>query len=220
VKGEARGKTLPYFFIVIIEHSCYNDFQVIKEAMMTGTQKALIPGIAFGILVLLLLSRLVNPTLVAEAATEAATSNTTEAKSSGACAFYDRYPDKVKPWCGLIESASAKYGMDPLLIGAVMLQESGGQPEIMSSSGAVGLMQIMPRDGISASFQCINGPCFASRPTIEELKDPAFNVDYGVRMLAGLTERHGDVREALKSYGPYDVGYRYADQVLAIFSSL
>jgi soluble lytic murein transglycosylase-like protein len=90
----------------------------------------------------------------------------------------------------------------------------------MSTSGAVGLMQIMPRDGIAAGFQCINGPCFATRPTIEELKDPAFNVDFGVRMLAGLIKKHGDVREALKSYGPYDVGYRYADQVLSIRNSL
>jgi soluble lytic murein transglycosylase-like protein len=81
-------------------------------------------------------------------------------------------------------------------------------------------MQVMPRDGIAATFQCINGPCFTNRPSIAELKDPAFNVDYGVRMLAGLTERHGDIREALKSYGPYDVGYIYADKVLAIRNGL
>lgn len=187
---------------------------------MNNTQKALIPGIAFGILVLLLLSRLVNPTLVAEAATEAPPSNPVELASAETCALYDRYPDKVKPWCVLIEASSAEHGVDPLLIAAVMLQESGGQPEVLSTSGAVGLMQVMPRDGIAASFQCVNGPCFASRPSIEELKDPAFNVNFGVRMLAGLIARHGDVREALKSYGPYDVGYRYADQVLAIYASL
>jgi soluble lytic murein transglycosylase-like protein len=183
---------------------------------MTSTQKAIIPGLAFGILILVLLSRLVNPTIIAEAATEVVVVTS----SSTVCEFNDRYPVKVKPWCGLIEEAASKHGMDALLIASVMLQESGGQPEIMSTSGAVGLMQVMPRDGISASFQCINGPCFASRPSIEELKDPAFNVDYGVRMLAGLTERYGDIREALKSYGPYDVGYRYADQVLTIRNSL
>ena len=183
---------------------------------MTSTQKAIIPGIAFGILVLVLLSRLVNPTLIAEAATEAVKPESV----MGSCAFYDRYPDKIQPWCGLIEQAASKYGVDALLVASVMLQESGGQPEIMSTSGAVGLMQVMPRDGIAAGFQCINGPCFASRPSIEELKDPAFNVDYGVRMLAGLIEKHGDIREALKSYGPYDVGYRYADQVLTIRNNL
>jgi soluble lytic murein transglycosylase-like protein len=181
---------------------------------MTSTQKAIFPGIAFGVIVLVLLSRLVNPTIIAEAATESVKA------AQGSCEFYDRYPAKVQPWCGLIEQAASKYGVDALLVASVMLQESGGQPEIMSASGAVGLMQVMPNDGIAAGFQCINGPCFASRPSIEELKDPAFNVDYGVRMLAGLIEKYGDIREALKSYGPYDVGYRYADQVLTIRNSL
>jgi len=183
---------------------------------MTSTQKAIIPGIAFGILVLVLLSRLVNPTIIAEAATEAFKVES----PTGSCEFFDRYPSKTQPWCRLIEQAASSYGVDALLIASVMLQESGGQPEILSSSGAVGLMQVMPRDGIAADFQCINGPCFASRPSIEELKDPAFNVDYGVRMLTGLIEKHGDIREALKSYGPYDVGYRYADQVLTIRNGL
>lgn len=183
---------------------------------MTSTQKAIIPGIAFGIIVLVLLSRLVNPTIIAEAATEAVNAEI----PTNSCEFHDRYPAKVQPWCGLIEQAASKYGVDALLVASVMLQESGGQPEIMSASGAVGLMQVMPRDGIAAGFQCINGPCFASRPSIDELKDPAFNVDFGVRMLAGLVEKHGDIREALKSYGPYDVGYRYADQVLTIRNSL
>jgi len=40
-----------------------------KEIMMTATQKALFPGIVVGILVLVLLSRLVNPTGVVTAAT-------------------------------------------------------------------------------------------------------------------------------------------------------
>ena len=184
---------------------------------MTGTQKAIFPGIVIGIIVLILISRLVNPGIVASAATEAVEN---AAVPSTSCSDPQRYPAKVQAWCGLIESAAGKYGVDALLIASVMLQESGGQPEIMSSSGAVGLMQVMPRDGIAANFQCVNGPCFTSRPTIAELKDPAFNVDFGVRMLAGLINKHGDIREALKSYGPYDVGDRYADQVLSIRNSL
>jgi len=81
-------------------------------------------------------------------------------------------------------------------------------------------MQVMPRDGIASTFQCINGPCFANRPSIEELKDPGFNIDYGVRMLAGLIGRYADIREALKHYGPFDVGYQYADKVLLIRNGL
>jgi len=107
-----------------------------------------------------------------------------------------------------------------LLIAAVMKVESGWQPEVISSSGAVGLMQIMPSDGIAAGFQCLNGPCFTGRPTTDELRDPAFNVMYGTRMLAGLIERNGNTRDALKSYGPYDVGYWYADLVLQLYGNL
>lgn len=101
-----------------------------------------------------------------------------------------------------------------------MLQESGGQADVISDSGAVGLMQVMPRDGIAAFFECINGPCFASRPTTQELLDPEYNIDYGVKMLAGLIDRLGSTREALKAYGPMDVGYSYADKVLAIVDNI
>jgi len=97
-----------------------------------------------------------------------------------------------------------------------MIVESGGQPNVMSSAGAVGLMQIMPRDGFASTFQCINGPCFAGRPSIEELKDPEFNTNFGCKMLAGLIDKKGSVRDALFAYGPSGVGYDYADKVLVI----
>jgi len=184
---------------------------------MNAAKKAIVPGILVGILALVGLSRLVMLPTPVSAATEAASD---QQGVSAACEFADRYPAKTLPWCALIEKAANEYGVDSLLIAAVMLQESGGQPEVMSGSGAVGLMQVMPRDGVASSFQCINGPCFASRPTIEELKDPAFNVDYGVRMLAGLIAKYGDIREALKHYGPYDVDYQYADKVLTIRNGL
>ncbi len=191
---------------------------------MTGTQKAIIPGILCCSLLLFFLNRLVNPPIEAIAATEApATAESSVAPmEAGAesCGNPSRYPDAVRQWCMLIETTSAKYEIDPLLIAAVMLVESGGQPEVISHSGAVGLMQVMPRDGIASTFQCINGPCFASRPSIAELMDPEFNVDYGVRMLSGLISKTGSPREALKSYGPYDVGYDYADKVLAIYGNL
>jgi soluble lytic murein transglycosylase-like protein len=75
----------------------------------------------------------------------------------------------------------------------------------------------MPRDGIAKNFQCPNGPCFAKRPTIAQLKDPEFNIQFGARMLANLAHRNGSLREALKAYGPMDVGYSYADKVLRIY---
>jgi hypothetical protein len=135
------------------------------------------------------------------------------------CPLSDVYPEKVQRWCDPIVEFATANDLEPELIAAVILQESGGDPQAYSSSGAVGLMQVMPRDGIAAHFQCINGPCFASRPTIAELQDPEYNIEYGTRMLAGLLARHGDLRMALKAYGPMDMGYRYADTVLAIYEN-
>lgn len=135
------------------------------------------------------------------------------------CTLSTNYPAEIRQWCDLIEASAQETGLPPNLIAAVMLQESGGDPLIYSSSGAVGLMQVMPRDGLAAEFMCINGPCFASRPTIEELQDPAFNVAYGSGMLAGLYAKHGSYREALYRYGPMDIGYTYADLVLRIWEN-
>ena len=44
-----------------------------------------------------------------------------------------------------IDLYSAQFGLDPKLVRAVMKQESGFQPFALSTSGAMGLMQLMPR---------------------------------------------------------------------------
>jgi soluble lytic murein transglycosylase-like protein len=78
-------------------------------------------------------------------------------------------------------------------------------------------MQVMPRDGRAAEFMCINGPCFSARPSMEELFDPQFNIEFGVKLLSGLVSKYGTIRDGLKAYGPMDRGYDYADLVLAIY---
>ncbi len=135
------------------------------------------------------------------------------------CMVSEGYPGKVRRWCDLISKYSGRRGLPPDLVAAVILQESGGNPAAFSQSGAVGLMQVMPRDGLAASFLCANGPCFSDRPSSMELQDPDYNVSYGTKMLANLVGKHGDFREALRSYGPMDVGYQYADKVLGIYQS-
>lgn len=140
-------------------------------------------------------------------------------ESEDKCKVSQSYPEKILQWCNLISKLSKRNALDPDLIAALIWQESGGNPVAYSKSGAVGLMQVMPRDGIAASFMCPNGPCFTNRPTIAELQDPAFNVEYGTGMLANLVAKYGDVREALRYYGPMDVGYYYADKVLGIYAN-
>jgi soluble lytic murein transglycosylase-like protein len=133
------------------------------------------------------------------------------------CALSNRFPPAILQWCEVISQYAERHGLPPDLVAALILQESGGNPNAYSSSGAVGLMQIMPSDGLAASFMCANGPCFGSRPSMDELRDPEFNIAYGTRMLASLVQRYGDMREALRSYGPRDMGYGYADIVMGLY---
>jgi soluble lytic murein transglycosylase-like protein len=139
--------------------------------------------------------------------------------SAQGCEVSSRFPKKVLQWCELITFYAQENDLDPDLVAALIWQESGGHSQAYSRSGAVGLMQVMPRDGIAVKFQCKNGPCFSDRPTILELKDPEFNIRYGTRMLRSLIDRHqGDLRKALKAYGPMDVDFHYADTVLALYN--
>jgi hypothetical protein len=140
-------------------------------------------------------------------------------QAEGDCKVSQKFPEKILQWCDLITAYSTENGLDPDMVAALIWQESGGNPIAYSRSGAVGLMQVMPRDGIAASFICRNGPCFTNRPSIAELEDPEFNVRYGTGMIAGLLKSHGNLRDALKYYGPMDVGYYYADIVIGIYDN-
>jgi soluble lytic murein transglycosylase-like protein len=126
----------------------------------------------------------------------------------------------VRKWCPAIMQASAANQLDPNLIAAVIWVESSGNPKAMSASGAVGLMQVMPRDGLGATYSCPDGPCFANRPTIAQLKNPSYNVAYGSQLLADNLERTDSLRDALRDYGPFDVGYEYADHILYIYEEI
>ena len=143
---------------------------------------------------------------------------TTSNVTTGDCRLPTSYPDKILRWCDLIEGYATNNDLDPALVAAVILQESGGDPIIMSHAGAVGLMQIMPRDGIAASAMCANGPCFANRPSIAELQDPETNIEFGTQYLRWTIDYYGSTRDGLLHYGPRDVGYSYADIVIGIYN--
>ncbi len=190
---------------------------------MNSVQKLIFPAILLASLVIVLLTRAISaPEAVVQASSEeppAVEPVPEQPEGAADCSLGARFPEEVRRWCDLIEAASAENGLPADLIAALILQESGGKADAYSRSGAVGLMQVMPRDGIAEKFICVNGPCFTSRPSMEELYDPQFNISYGARMLAGLNGKFGDIREALRAYGPMDMGYRYADLVLSIYEN-
>ncbi|MDO8971562.1 MAG: transglycosylase SLT domain-containing protein [Saprospiraceae bacterium] len=192
---------------------------------------ALFPALLLGISVLVIFASLANTSEEVQASAPQAAATTrnilttsepvkaTVQVPSGNCSVSTRYPASIRQWCSQIEAHAKKSGMDANLIAAVMLQESGGNPKAYSTSGAVGLMQVMPRDGLATKFLCSGKPCFSTRPSMAELYDPDFNISYGVRMLAGLVQKTGSNRKALHAYGPMDVGYYYADKVLRIYEN-
>jgi soluble lytic murein transglycosylase-like protein len=177
-------------------------------------RKAIFPGILAGSLMIILISSyLLTPNVV-----WASTQNNPEINDTSSCNLPRSFPDSILQWCKLLELYSQQNSLDERLVAAVMLQESGGNPQAYSGSGAVGLMQVMPSDGIAAGFLCGAGPCFSSRPTMQELFDPDFNISYGTAMLASLIRKYGNERDALRAYGPMDIGYGYADIVLEIYN--
>jgi soluble lytic murein transglycosylase-like protein len=186
---------------------------------MTRVQHAIFPGILFGCLIVILIGWLATSPQVVFASSNLQFDFLPVRPASNGCSLSASYPDAVLQWCSAIQQSAQRYNLDPNLVAAVILQESGGNPHAYSTSGATGLMQIMPRDGISASFLCNGRPCFSQRPSIAELYNPDFNIAYGVQMLSELAQKNGGIREALKAYGPMDMGYSYADLVLQIYNA-
>lgn len=149
----------------------------------------------------------------------ASTQSNSAAQVADGCPISERFPLKVRRWCEPITAVAQEHNLPPDLIAALILHESDGNPRAISVNGAVGLMQIMPSDGLAAEFICVDGPCFADRPTIQELHDPEFNIQYGTQMLKTLARQQGgNLRDALKAYGPDGVNYSYADAILSLYT--
>ena len=80
-----------------------------------------------------------------------------------------------------------KHNIDEELIRAVIQIESGWRRDAVSSRGAMGLMQLMPRT--------------AAMLGVEDAFDPIQNISGGVKYLAQLTDIYrGDIEKALAAY--------------------
>jgi soluble lytic murein transglycosylase len=104
-----------------------------------------------------------------------------------------RYPLEYER---IVLGHAENYDLDPALIAAVIYRESRFDPDAVSESGAVGLMQLLPAtaDGIA---ELTGGTEF--RP--DDLYDPELNVRYGAFYLRRLlTKYDGDLELALAAY--------------------
>ncbi len=86
------------------------------------------------------------------------------------------------PWGPYIHEASGRYGVPELWIRRVMRQESGGQEDVISWAGAMGLMQVMPDtyEGLRERYNLGDDPF-----------DPHNNILAGTAYLREMYDRYG-----------------------------
>ncbi len=124
--------------------------------------------------------------------------------------------ERLAMWEPLLQELCEKYQVDPDLARAVMRCESGGNPNAVSSAGAIGLMQLMPG---------------TARGLGVDPKDPRRNLEGGIKYLAQLADKYdGDYMKTLAAYNagsgrvdsyggvpPFPETQRYVQNVLALY---
>jgi len=94
---------------------------------------------------------------------------------------------RSRPYHSIILKAASHYVVDPALVKAIIMAESGYDPQAVSSEGASGLMQLMPRT--------------AEALGVEDAFNPEHNVNAGVRYFKYLLEEfNDDIELALAAY--------------------
>ena len=89
-----------------------------------------------------------------------------------------------------ISVAARRHSVDPLLLHAVITQESRYKHRAVSHAGARGLMQVMPATGRRLGVQ-----------NSRELFDPETNINAGAKLLSQLWQRYdGNIDLVLAAY--------------------
>jgi hypothetical protein len=123
---------------------------------------------------------------------------------------------RLAVWEADIQELCEKYNVDPDLARAVMRHESGGNPDALSSAGAIGLMQLMPATASGLGVNPYN---------------PRRNIEGGIKYLAQLSDKYdGDYVKTLAAYNagssrvdsyggipPFPETERYVKNVLALY---
>jgi soluble lytic murein transglycosylase len=98
-----------------------------------------------------------------------------------------------RPYWKLIEREARRQRLDPYLVAALIRQESRFEAQAVSSAGALGLMQLMPRTARSLARQ--------RSLSRSRILDPQLNVRLGTRFLAQLLRRFdGNLEKAVAGY--------------------
>jgi soluble lytic murein transglycosylase len=115
-----------------------------------------------------------------------------------------RYPLRYEE---IVRGHARNYRLEPPLLAAVIYQESKFDADARSSSGAIGLMQLLP--GTAKGIAQRTG---GDRFVVDDLYEPELNVRYGSWYLRHLLDKYGDEATALAAY---NAGQTNVDRWLA-----
>jgi len=103
-----------------------------------------------------------------------------------------RYPLRYQ---AIVRGHARNYRLDPALLAGVIYQESKFHAHARSSSGAIGLMQLLPDTAKGIALHT-GGSAFR----VDDLYNPEINVRYGAWYLRHLLQKYRDERTALAAY--------------------
>ena len=91
------------------------------------------------------------------------------------------------PYRELVKREAEEWGIDPIVLAALIRQESAFKADIVSRAGAIGLMQVMPPTG--AQLARAHGPRPFSDATLTR---PEVNLHLGAAFFADMRRRYDD----------------------------
>ena len=107
----------------------------------------------------------------------------------------------------MIDDIAVRSGVDPNIVKAIIMEESGGNPNAVGDNGeSIGLMQIQPKHHQKRMEEL----------GIVSLFDPQENVILGCSILSDLYDKYGNYEDALSVYnsGNTKDGREYAEKIL------
>lgn len=103
-----------------------------------------------------------------------------------------RYPLRYSEY---VRVHADEHGLDPALVAAVIYQESKFRSSVVSSSGAIGLMQLTPATARGIAIRT-GGSAFRT----QDLYNPEINIRYGAWYLDNLFKKYGSESLVLAAY--------------------
>ncbi|MFW6067286.1 MAG: transglycosylase SLT domain-containing protein [Myxococcota bacterium] len=109
-------------------------------------------------------------------------------------------PARLAALAGMIAQEADRHDLDPFLVGAIAVKESGLDPAAVGPRGSVGILQLNPR-GVGAGLRFTRDAAYrnrCARTQADACQGPI--VERGVKHLADWIERCGDLVQALGGY--------------------